>query len=116
MGRKQEIAVAIALQTNLVAICPIHQQLFCEYDELPDDNETLARALALAIELVHEHRPFSEEFHHNAHELTDLLSYTISAAPSRCPACSPSRSERSEDDAASAGHAPDGVADVIGNQ
>ena len=107
-GRKQEIAIGIALQTHLVTICPIHKQLYCGYDEYPDDDDRLARAFGLAIELVREHRPFSEEFHHNVHELTDLLSDTISAAPLCCPDCPPPLSERYGDDAASSGYAPDG--------
>jgi hypothetical protein len=67
-------------------------ELLSDYDELPYDDENLARAFALAIELMREHRPFSEELHHNAHELTDLLSYPISATPLCCPDCSSSRS------------------------
>ena len=39
------------------------------------------------IELVRQHQPYAEEFHHDPHELTDLLSYTIGAAPASCPDC-----------------------------
>ena len=46
----------------------------------------MARAFAVAIELVR-HEPYAEEFHHDAHELTDILSYTIGATPACCPEC-----------------------------
>jgi hypothetical protein len=44
-------------------------------------------AFALAVELVRQHKPYVEEFHDDAHELTDLLSETIGAAPTSCPDC-----------------------------
>jgi len=47
----------------------------------------MARAFAVAVELVRQHQPYAEEFHHDAHELTDLLSHTIGAAPASCPDC-----------------------------
>jgi hypothetical protein len=40
-----------------------------------------------AIELVRQHESYGEEFHHDAHELTDLLSHTMGAAPACCPDC-----------------------------
>ncbi|MGA2343234.1 MAG: hypothetical protein ABSG29_08605, partial [Steroidobacteraceae bacterium] len=52
-----------------------------------DDGVDPARAFALAVELVTEHRPDVDEFHHDLHGLTDLLSATIGAAPSCCPVC-----------------------------
>ena len=85
-GKKQEIAIGIALQTRVLKTCPIHNQLYCDDDEFADD-ENMARAFAVAVELVGQHRPYAEEFHHSAHELTDLLSHTISAAPACCPDC-----------------------------
>jgi hypothetical protein len=92
MGKKQEIAIGIALQTQVLKSCPIHNQLYCNDEQYCDDeNENMARAFAVAIELVHQHAPYAEEFHHDAHELTDLLSYTIGAAPVRCPDCAPPR-------------------------
>jgi hypothetical protein len=86
MGKKQEIAIGIALQTQVLRTCPVHNQLYCD-DEKYTDDENMARAFALAIELVRQHEPYAEEFHHDAHELTDLLSYTIGAAPDCCPDC-----------------------------
>jgi hypothetical protein len=90
MGRKQEIAIGIALQTRVLKTCPLHNQLYCDDDESADD-ENMARAFAVAVELVRQHRPYAEEFHHSAHELTDLLSHTISAAPLCCPDCAAQR-------------------------
>jgi hypothetical protein len=90
MGRKQEIAIGIALQTRVLKTCPVHNQLYCDDDESADD-ENMARAFAVAVELVRQHRPYAEEFHHSAHELTDLLSHTISAAPGSCPDCAAQR-------------------------
>ena len=87
MGKKQEIAIGIALQTQVLKTCPIHNQLYCGDDEQCADNENMARAFAVAIELVHQHAPYAEEFHNDPHELTDLLSFTIAAAPACCPEC-----------------------------
>jgi len=50
----------------------------------------MARAFAVAVELVR-HEPYAEEFHHDAHELTDILSYTIGATPTCCPECMQAR-------------------------
>jgi hypothetical protein len=86
MGKKQEIAIGIALQTRVLKTCPVHNHLYCD-DETFTDDENMARAFAVAIELVRQHETYAEEFHHDAHELTDLLSYTISAAPECCPDC-----------------------------
>jgi hypothetical protein len=90
MGTKQEIAIGIALQTQALKSCPTHNRLYRD-DEESTDDEHMARAFAVAIELVRQHKPYAEEFHHNAHELTDLLSYTIGAAPVCCPDCVPQR-------------------------
>ncbi len=89
LGRKQEIAIGIALQTQVLKTCPIHNQLYCGDDDRCADDENMARAFAVAIELVHQHAPYAEEFHNDAHELTDLLSSTIGAAPRSCPGCLP---------------------------
>jgi len=86
VGKKQEIAIGIALQTQVLKTCPVHNQLYCDDAEFTDDVN-MARAFAVAVELVRQHRPYAEEFHHDAHELTDLLSYTIGAAPASCPDC-----------------------------
>ena len=90
MSKKQEIAIGIALQTQVLKSCPVHNHLYFDNDEFSED-EHMARAFAVAIELVRQHQPYAEEFHHNAHELTDLLSYTISAAPTCCPECASPR-------------------------
>jgi hypothetical protein len=86
MGKKQEIAIGIALQMQVLKICPIHNQLYHDHEESADEV-TMARAFTVAIKLVRQHKPYAEEFHHNARELTDLLSYTIGAAPISCPDC-----------------------------
>jgi hypothetical protein len=84
--KQQEIAIGIALQTQALKICPVHHRLYCD-DEACMDDAKIARAFAVAVELVHEHPPYAEEFHHDAHELTDLLSDTIGEAPACCPEC-----------------------------
>ncbi len=81
MEHKQAIAVEIALQTHVLQTCPIHNEIFC------DDEVDPSSAFALAVELVHQHTPYVDEFHDNAHALTDLLSETIGAAPTSCPIC-----------------------------
>jgi len=86
MGQKQGIAIGIALQTQVLKVCPIHNQLYCDDEQFTDD-ENLARAFAVAIELVRQHPPYAEVFHHSSRELIDLLSYTIGTAPETCPDC-----------------------------
>jgi hypothetical protein len=81
MQCKQAIAVEIALKTHVLKTCPIHNEMFC------DDDVDPSGAFALAVELVTEHRPDVDEFHHDLHGLTDLLSATIGAAPTCCPVC-----------------------------
>ena len=81
MEHKQAIAVEIALQTHVLQTCPVHNEIFC------DDDVDPSSAFALAVELVHLHTPYVDEFHDDAHELTDLLSETIGAAPTSCPIC-----------------------------
>jgi hypothetical protein len=87
MDQKQSVAVAIALQTHVLRTCPLHNELFC------DDEADAASAFALAVELVRQHTPYVEDFRNNAHELTDLLSETIAAAPEYCPQCAGSTEE-----------------------
>jgi len=88
IGKKQEIAIGIALQTQVLKTCPIHNQLYCNDEQCcEDDDGNMARAFSIAMELVRQHAPYGREFHYNAQELTDLLSYTIGAAPVRCPDC-----------------------------
>jgi VIT1/CCC1 family predicted Fe2+/Mn2+ transporter len=91
MSKKEEMAIAIALQTQVLKTCPIHNQVYCCDDEEGGDDENMARAFAVAVDLVRQHKPYAEVFHHDAHELTDLLSYTIGAAPFCCPDCMKAR-------------------------
>jgi len=86
MSKKQEIAIGIALQTRVLKTCPVHNRLFCD-DETYTDDESMGRAFAVAIELVRQHNSYTEEFHQSTHELTDMLSDVIGAAPACCPDC-----------------------------
>jgi hypothetical protein len=52
-----------------------------------DDDVDPSGAFALAVELIRQHTPYVEEFEHDSHALTDLLSETIGAAPTACPLC-----------------------------
>jgi hypothetical protein len=89
MEQKQSIAVDIALQTHVLRTCPIHHEIFC------DDDVDPSAAFALAVELVRQHKPYRDEFHNDPHELTDLLSETIGAAPTCCPLCGNATEQRS---------------------
>jgi hypothetical protein len=79
--KKKSIAIEIALQTHVLKTCSIHRQIYF------DDDADAASAFALAIELVRKHKPYVEEFHHDEHELMDLLSDTLAATPLCCPDC-----------------------------
>jgi hypothetical protein len=81
MEHKQAIAFEIALQTHVLQTCPVHNEIF--YDDEVDPSG----AFALAVELVRQHKPYVDEFEHDAHALTDLLSEILSAAPRCCPHC-----------------------------
>jgi hypothetical protein len=83
MDRKQVVAIGIALQTQVLKTCPIHQQIYF------DDEVNPASAFALAIELVRQHKPLVEEFGNDEHALTDLLSDTLGTSPVCCPQCAP---------------------------
>ena len=91
MSKKEEMAIAIALQTQVLKTCPIHNQVYCCDDDEGGDDENMAQAFAVAVDLVRQHEPYAAVFHHDAHELTDLLSYTIGAAPLCCPDCMKTR-------------------------
>jgi hypothetical protein len=78
---KRIVAVSIALQTQVLKTCPIHNQIYL------DDEANPASAFALAIELVHQAKPFVQEFDHDEHQLTDLLSDTLGSSPLCCPDC-----------------------------
>ncbi len=79
--KRQGIAVSIALQTHVLRTCPVHHQIYLDEDADP------AGAFALAIELIRKHGPYAQEFHNNAHTLTDLLSDLFAAAPLCCAQC-----------------------------
>jgi hypothetical protein len=81
MQHKKVVAIGIALQTQVLKTCPVHNQIYF------DDEVNPAGAFALAIELVRQHKPFVEEFHDDEHALTDLLSDTLGTAPICCPEC-----------------------------
>jgi hypothetical protein len=81
IDQKQRVALSIALQTHVLKTCPIHNRLFCDADVDP------AGAFAVAVELVRQRQPCAGHFLGDAHELTDLLSETIGAAPDVCPDC-----------------------------
>jgi hypothetical protein len=81
MDKKQLIAIGIALQTQVLKTCPVHRQLYF------DDEANPASAFALAIDLVRNRKPYVDEFHNDAHELTDLLSDTLGTTPIGCPEC-----------------------------
>jgi hypothetical protein len=78
---KKVIATGIALQTQVLKTCPIHNQIYLDNDVDP------ASAFALAIELVRHQKQFVEEFENDEHRLTDLLSDTLGTAPLCCPEC-----------------------------
>ncbi len=80
MQQKRTIVLEIAVQTHVLSICPIHHAIYC------DDEVDPSAAFALAVDLVGQHQSYVQEFH-DAHELTDLLSETIGAAPTCCPEC-----------------------------
>lgn len=81
MDKKKAIALEIALQTQVLKTCPLHGKVYF------DDDADMASAFALAIELVRKHKPYVQEFHDDEHELMDLLSDTLGAAPACCPEC-----------------------------
>jgi hypothetical protein len=81
MDKKQLIVIGIALQTQVLKTCPVHRQLYF------DDDVNPASAFALAIDLVRNRKPYVDEFHNDAHALTDLLSDTLGTTPVGCPEC-----------------------------
>lgn len=85
---KKAIAVEIALQTQVLKTCPLHNAVFC------DDAVDPSSAFALAVDLVKQHTPYVDKFEGDAHELTDLLSATIGDAPCRCPVCASATREQ----------------------
>jgi hypothetical protein len=88
MDQRQSVVVTIALQTHVLRTCPLHDQLIC------DEEADLGSAFALAEDLVRHDMPYVRDFRKSTHELTDLLSETIAAAPVECPLCAASVIER----------------------
>ena len=81
MGKKQAIAIEIALQTQVLKTCCVHRKLYFDEDVNP------AMAFALAVDLIRQRTPYVESFQNDAHELTELLSDTLGAMPACCPEC-----------------------------
>jgi hypothetical protein len=80
---KHSIAMGIALQTQVLKICPVHRQLFC------DDEVDPAVAFAVAAQLIHNDKPSTDVFREDIHDLADLLTDVISSAQCSCPECAP---------------------------
>lgn len=78
---RQEVAIAIALQTHVLKTCSEHNEIFCDEEADP------AAAFSLAVDLVKHCAAFVRAFDGRAHALTDLLTIVISAAPTNCPHC-----------------------------
>ncbi len=38
MGKKQELALGIALQTQVLKVCPGHNQVYCDDETFTDDH------------------------------------------------------------------------------
>jgi hypothetical protein len=81
MEPRRANALEIALQTRVLETCAVHNEIF--YDDEVDPSG----AFALAVELVRQQKPYVDEFEHDAHALTDLLSEILSAVPRSCPHC-----------------------------
>ena len=78
---KHSIAMGIALQTQVLKICPVHRQLFC------DDEVDPAIAFAVAAQLMHNDKKSSDVFREDIHDLADLLTDVISTAQCSCLQC-----------------------------
>jgi len=78
---RHSIAMGIALQTQVLKICPVHRQLFC------DDEVDPAIAFAVATQLIHNDQQSADVFREDIHDLADLLTDVISTAQCSCPKC-----------------------------
>jgi hypothetical protein len=78
---RHSIAMGIALQTQVLKICPVHRQLFC------DDEVDPAIAFAVAAQLIHNDQQSANVFREDIHDLADLLTDVICTAQCRCPKC-----------------------------
>ncbi len=80
MDEKHAVALSVGLQTLVLKRCPIHREVF--YDDVDPSP-----AFALALHLMKSRIPCVDAFDNNAHELMDMISETIGAAPPACRAC-----------------------------
>jgi hypothetical protein len=78
---RHSIAMGIALQTQVLKICPVHRQLFC------DDEIDPAIAFAVAGQLMHNDKQSVDVFREDIHDLADMLTDVISTAQCSCPIC-----------------------------
>jgi hypothetical protein len=78
---RHSIAMGIALQTQVLKVCPVHRQLFC------DDEVDPAIAFAVAAQLMHNDKQSADKFREDIHDLADLLTDVISTAQCSCPKC-----------------------------
>jgi len=78
---KHSIAMGIALQTQVLKICLVHRELFC------DDEVDPAIAFAVAAQLINNDQQSSDVFREDIHDLSDLLTDVISTAQCNCPQC-----------------------------
>jgi hypothetical protein len=81
MDQRQSIVMGIALQTQVLKTCPVHEQVFCDEEVDP------AIAFAVASQLLRSDRQAAAAFRQSVHDLADLLSETIAAAPACCAQC-----------------------------
>jgi hypothetical protein len=81
MDQKHSIVMGIALQTQVLKTCPMHEEIFCDEDVDP------AIAFSVASQLLRSDRYAAEAFEQSVHDLADLLSETIAAAPTCCSQC-----------------------------
>jgi hypothetical protein len=78
---KHSIAMGIALQTQVLKICPVHRQLFC------DDEVDPAIAFAVAAQLMHNDTYSTDVFREDIHDLAEMLTDVISTTQCSCPNC-----------------------------
>jgi hypothetical protein len=78
---KHSIAMGIALQTQVLKICPVHRQLFC------DDEVDPAIAFAVAGQLMHNDNQSVDVFREDIHDLAEMLTDVISTAQCSCASC-----------------------------
>jgi hypothetical protein len=75
------IALGIGIRSGVLKLCEFHGNVFCDAEKDP------APTFELAQELLNEKAPFLDVFAADPHEIMDLLTLTISKAPTHCRAC-----------------------------